>query len=415
MNLLLKNVQIIDPKSKHNGKQKDVLIRSGKIEKITNNINAKVKQIEIAGMCLSPGWFDLKANFCQPGYEFKEDLNSGISAAKAGGFVGAAQVPFLNPITSNRTQVEYLRKFGKTLHFDLKAIGSLSQNAEGKVISEMYDMHEGGAIAFSDYHQDVSSLLLKKALEYLKVFDGLLISMPIDHSIAGDAHVHEGIYSTTLGLKGIPSIAEEIRIKRDLDLLRYTNGKIHFSGISSAKGVSLIKAAKKQGLKVTADVYIHNLLLNDESIMSLDSNIKVFPPVQTEKDRKALIKGLKEGTLDTVCSDHSPVNIEAKDLEFEYADFGIAAIQWMFPLLNHLGLSPELITEKLAYGSKNILKTESTPIEEGNDALLSLFNPNAKTDFSKGKSKSKNCPYGEHEMRGKVLGVFVDGELTLNV
>ena len=417
MDLLLKAVKIIDPNSPFNGQRKDILIKKGKIEKIQNTISAKTKTIDAKNISASPGWFDLKVNFCEPGFEFKEDLKSGISAAKAGGFSAAAHVPSLNPVTSNRSQVEYLTKRAQLEAFELLPIGSLTANSEGKVISEMFDMYQGGAKAFSDFDKDLKSGILLKALEYVKSFNALIISMPLDHSLSNLSYVHEGIHSTALGLKGIPSIAEEIRIERDLNIVRYSQGKIHFSGISSKKGVDLIRKAKKEGLDVTADVYLHNLVFTDESILEFDSNKKIFPPARTEKDRKALLKGLKDGTIDAITSDHCPQNIEGKEIEFEYSEFGIAGIEFVFPLLLELGLSIETIVAKISINPRNIMQIDCPVIDKGQQANITLFN--SKEHFlltaEESKSKSKNNPYLNKELKGKVLGVVANNQLDLNL
>jgi len=415
MELLIKSVEIVDPQSPYNGKKKDILVKNGIIEKIASSINSRVKVVEAKDLSVSPGWFDLKVNFCEPGFEYKEDLKSGISAAKSGGFTGAAQSPYLKPITSNRSQVEYLRKCAEAHSFNLFPIGSLTQNAEGKVISEMYDMHLGGAVCFSDFDKEIESGILLKALQYAKPFKGIIISMPIDFSIAGSSYVHESAFSTSLGLKGCPTIAEEIRIKRDLDLLEYSDGQLHFSGVSSAKGVDLIKKAKKEGLKVSADVYLHNLVFNDETILEFDTNKKAFPPARSEKDRKALVKGLKDGTIDAICSNHQPENIENKNVEFEYASYGIAAIECMFPVLQSLDLEPELIIEKLAIGPRRILGINELKIDEGNKASLTLFQKNQsfKLEEEKIKSKSANNPFLNIELKGNVLGVITEDKFEL--
>ncbi|MEM7162960.1 MAG: dihydroorotase [Bacteroidota bacterium] len=417
MDLLIKNAKIVDPASQYNGKKKDLLIQNGKIQKISSKISSKVKQIEAKDLAVSPGWLDLKTNFCQPGFEHKEDLKSGIEAAKSGGFTGAAHTPFLNPITSTSSQVEFLINKSKDLNFSLYPLGSLSQNAEGKVISEMYDMHCNGARGFSDFHLNVNSGLMLKALEYTKAFKGLIISSPIDPSIAGKGQVHEGPTSASLGMKGIPVLAETLRIQRDLDLLKYSGGRMHFSGLSSKEGVALIKKAKKDKLNVSADVYVHNLILNEENVKDFDSNKKIYPPARGEADRKALIAGIKNGTIDAICSDHIPVNIEKKDLEYEYAEFGIGAIECVFPLLLSIDLDLELIVKKLSCFPREILNLNPLKIEEGFDANLTFFQPNAAFNLSaeKSKSKSKNNPYLNQEFRGRAFGVYCQQELVVNL
>lgn len=408
MDCIVKSALICDPTSGHNGKKKDIYVKNGIIEKIGVNLAFKAKTIDSDNLCISPGWFDLKVNFCDPGYEFKEDLESGIKAAIAGGFTGACHSPFLDPVVSTKSQVEYLRNKAKEHNFDLIPIGVLTEKGEGATISEMYDMYSAGALAFSDYHKEVSSGNLLKALQYTRPFNATIISQPTDASIAGESMVHEGVHSTKVGIKGIPGIAEEIRIKRDLDLAKYSGGKIHFSGISTKAGVDLIKKSKKDGIEVTCDVIIHNLYFNDETILEFDSNKKVYPPIRSEGDRNALIKGLKDGTIDAICSDHQPENIENKDVEFEYASYGIAGIETLFPVLNKLELKLDLIIEKISHNPRKIIGLPTLSIEEGNPANLTLFQKDKKfrLDRSQLKSKSKNNPYLEMDLVGKSIGVI---------
>lgn len=416
MDILLKSAHIVDPNSSHNGKKRDLLIKNGVIEKIASSISAKAKTIEANNLFVSPGWFDLKVNFCEPGYEFKEDIKSGIEAARSGGFVGAAHSPFLKPIISTRGQVEYLRSRANAFSFDLRPIGSLTHDAKGEVISEMFDMHQGGACAFSDLRNEVNSGIMLKALQYVTSFKGLIFSMPIDHSIAGNAFVHEGKNSASIGLKGIPDMAEEIRVKRDLELLAYSDSKLHFSGISSQKGVELIRKAKKRGANVTADVYLHNLVFNDDSILEFDSNKKIFPPARSENDRKALLKALSDDTIDAIVSDHSPENIERKEVEIEYASFGIAAIESLYSVLNEIGLDREMIIRKIALAPREILGLDPLTLEAGSCASLTLFQEGKEYKPTKEnrRSRSNNDPYLNKVYSSKVMGTVVGNNVFLN-
>ena len=412
MDYLIKSAIIRDPSSKFNNKKKDLFIKNGIIEKIGSDLTLKAKTIDAQDMSISPGWFDLKVNFCDPGFEFKEDLESGINAAIAGGFTGACHSPFVDPVVSTKGNVEYLRKRGVEKNFDLVPIGTLTENGEGKAISEMFDMYSAGALGFSDYHKDVSSGNMLKALHYTKPFDAVIISQPTDSSLATERMVHEGFFSTQLGLKGIPVIAEEIRIKRDLDLAKYSGSKVHFSGVTSEAGIDLIKKAKKEGIKVTCDVIVHHLYFNDESILEFDSNKKVYPPIRSESDRKALMRGLADGTIDAICSDHQPENIENKELEFEYASFGISGIETTFPVLMSLNLDLDVIVNALSHNPRRIMGLSPISIEEGSEANLTLFQENKEhlADRRTLRSKSKNNPYLGIELKGKVLGIINRGK-----
>lgn len=417
MDYLIKSVNICDPHSPHNGKILDVFIKGGKISKIGPNLNLKAKTIDADNLSVSPGWFDFKVNFCDPGFEYKEDLNSGINAAIAGGFTGACHSPFVEPVVSAKSQVEYLKKRSREKYFDLVPIGTLTEGGNGKTISEMYDMYAAGAKAFSDFHMDVTSGNMLKALHYTKPFNALIISQPTDNSIAAGHMVHEGIHSTRIGMKGVPGIAEEIRIKRDLDLANYSQNRIHFSAITSSAGVDLIRNAKKDGLQVSCDVIIHHLYFNDESILAFDSNKKVYPPFRSESDRQALLEGLKDGTIDLVCSDHQPENIENKELEFEYASYGISGIETVFPILIELGLEMDLIIQRMCHGPRKIVGLEPLTIEEGETANLTLFQKDKPFEFTKKsmKSKSKNNPFIGFKFKGKPIGVINHGKYLPSV
>jgi dihydroorotase len=302
--------------------------------------------------------------------------------------------------------VEYLFNRAKNNLVDVYPLGTISHKREGKDMAEMYDMFLSGAKAFTDGNRPVQDAgLMERALLYTQGFKALVFSYPEDTAIAGKAKVNEGEVSTSLGMKGIPSLAEELMIARDLYLAEYTGSKIHFSTISTARSVELIKQAKKKGLQVTCDVAAHHLVLTDNELQGFDSNYKVKPPLRTSKDVKALVAGLKDGTIDAIVSQHTPHEIEFKDVEFEMAEYGNIGLQTTFSLAIKAGLTIEMIVEKLAVNPRKILDIEVPVIAEGQKANLVVFDPNVEWEYNKANNQSKSCnsPFIGQNLKGKVL------------
>lgn len=415
MNILIKSSTIVDPSSEFNGKIADVLIEKGKITKIASSITSDVKQIDGKGKYLAPGFFDLHANLGEIGVETKEDFITGSAAAAAGGFTGLGMMPNTDPAVDSKSQVEYLKNRAKGLLVDIYPYGTISQKREGKDLAELFDMTNSGAIAFSDGNAPVQDAgLMERAMLYAKGFDALVISYPEDKSIAGKAKMNEGEMSTYLGMKGIPNIAEELMIVRDLYLAEYTDAKLHFTTISTAHAVELIKQAKKKGLKVTCDVAAHHLVLTEDALVDFDSNYKVKPPLRTKADVKALLKGLQDGVIDAVVSQHTPQEIEFKEVEFEIAAYGMIALQTVLPLLVKVGLKPEQIVEKLSIKSREILGLETPKISEGTQANMVLFDDSEWTyTVDKNYSKSGNSPFIGQNLKGKVWATINNGQIAL--
>ena len=293
-----------------------------------------------------------------------------------------------------------------------------SINCEGKELTEMIDLHTAGAVAFTDGINPIwHTNILLKSLLYVQKFNGLIINRPEDQMLTAFGNMNEGVVSTGLGMKGMPFIAEEVMIKRDLQLLEYAGGRIHFSMISSSGSVALIKQAKKNGLNVTADVGIHYLLFDESYLTSFDTNYKVNPPYRTEKDRKALIKAVKGGVIDAVVTDHQPHDEECKKLEFDLADFGITGLQTYYSqMLKVFGDETDSIIERTQLNAKSILGFNQQPIEEGTEACLTFFSPDVAWvfDAATNQSKSENSPFYDEEMKGSVIGIFNDNKLVLN-
>lgn len=406
MNLLIKSATIVDPNSSFNQQVVDILIKNGTITEIAKEINADVAVFDAKGKQLSPGFFDLNCNIGELGLETKENLQTGTAAAAAGGFTGIALMPNTQPPIHSKSEVEYLLNRAKGNLVDVYPLGSISHKREGKDLAEMYDMYLSGAKAFTDGNRPVQDAgLMERALLYTKGFEATVFSYPEDTAIAGKAKVNEGEMSTLLGMKGIPSLAEELMIARDLYLAEYTDSKIHFSTISTARSVELIRDAKKKGLKVTCDVAAHHLVLTDEALAGFDSLYKVKPPLRTSANVKALIKGLKDGTIDAIVSQHTPHEIEFKDVEFEVAEFGIIGFQTTLSLALKAGLDIDLIVQKLAINPRNILDVEVPAIAVEQKANLIVFDKDAEWVYSKenNRSKSYNSPYIGQTLKGQVL------------
>ncbi|MFD0793693.1 dihydroorotase family protein [Mucilaginibacter litoreus] len=406
MNLLVKSATIIDPQSPFNNQVADIFIKDGLISKIGPSLDEDADIVDAKGYNIAPGFFDLNCNIGELGLETKEDLQTGTAAAAAGGYTGIALMPNTQPPVHSKTEVEYLLNRSQKSLVDIYPLGTISQKREGKDLAEMFDMFKSGAKAFTDGNRPVQDAgLMERAMLYVQNFGAKVISYPEDTSIAGKAKVNEGIVSTMLGMKGIPALAEELMIARDLYLAEETGAAIHFTTISTKHAVELIREAKRKGLNVTCDVAAHNLVLTDEALMGFDSLYKVKPPLRTQKDADALIEGLKDGTIDAIVSQHTPQEIEFKDVEFEVAEYGMIAFQTTLALCLQAGLPAELLVEKLAVNPRKILNVDAAAITEGAVANLVVFSVNTNWDYTKDKnySKSYNSPFIGQNLKGKVL------------
>ncbi len=415
--LLIKNAIIIDSGSKLNGKKRDILIREGLIQSIKVNIDqAKAKVWDLSGACVSIGWMDIGTEVCDPGFEHREDLLSVSNAAAKGGYTAIACLPNTSPTVHSKSEVNYILNNTAGGLVDFLPIGAISKNCEGKDITEIYDMHHAGAVAFSDgKHTIQHSGVMMRALQYVKAFDGLIINHPSDETIAGSGQMHEGMVSTSLGMKGIAAISEELMVQRDLYLAEYADSRLHLLNVSSGRSIELIKLAQSKGQSVTASVPALNLIFDDEALSSFDANYKVLPPLRSKQDIKVLRKALKSGILDVITSNHTPLDKESKELEFPYADFGIIGLETTFALLNtHLidsTFNLEALISILANNPRKLLRTEVPKIEEGTSANLTVFDPDVvwTFDLKDIQSKSKNTPFVGTEFRGKVLGIVNNG------
>ena len=415
MKILFKNAKIIVPESNSHQKKRDVLVENGKISAIQASIQTEVdREISIKNLHLSEGWFDSSVSFGEPGFEERETLSNGLETAAKSGFTAIALNPSTFPVIDTGSNIAYLKGKASKKPVNLYPIGALSKNGKGLELAEIYDMSQAGAVAFGDYKKAIGNPnLLKIALQYAQGFKGLVLSYPQENKIVGEGQVNESVNSISLGLKGIPSLAEELQIARDLYLLEYTGGKLHIPTISTQKSVRLVKEAKKKGLDVTCSVAVHNLFFTDDKLAEYGSNYKVLPPLRTKKDVRALIKGLKEGTIDMVTSDHFPVNIEHKNVEFEHALYGTIGLETSFGALGSL-FDTETCVRLLTAGKKRF-SIENNEFSEGKKANFTLFVPGGNREFQESDilSTSKNSIFTGETLKGKTIGTFSNNQLTL--
>ncbi|NNF75389.1 MAG: dihydroorotase [Flavobacteriaceae bacterium] len=416
MNVLIKSAKIIDPKSDFNNEIRDILVENGVISKIAKRIPnpGRCKEIKLTDLHISQGWFDSSVSFGEPGFEERETIKNGLNTAARSGFTAVVVNSNTQPTAQTGSDIAFLLSRAEGHAVRLLPVGSLSINNQGESLAELFDMSQAGAVSFYDYQIALNDPnFMKVALQYASTFDGLVSSFPLDDKIARQGVVHEGVVSTMLGLSGIPSLAEELRVKRDLSLLEYTGGKLHIPTISTLGSVELIKDAKARRLDVSCSAAIHNLIFIDEHLKHFNSNFKVLPPLRSEIDRLALIDGLKDGTIDMVTSDHNPLDIESKKLEFEYAKFGTIGLESAFgALLNVFTLKT---TIKLLTRGRERFSVESTSMNIGNRIDATLFTPNTKVVFSKDQihSKSKNSIFLNKELSGHVYGIINQDQMVL--
>lgn len=416
MNLIIRNAKIIDAQSSFNNQIVDLYIEEGILQKIGVNLPnlAGVEELKLDNLHVSQGWFDSSVSFGEPGFEDCETIANGLHVAAKSGFTSIALQPNSSPIIDQQAGIHFVKTRSLGMATQLFPIGALTKGSEGVDLAELYDMKNAGAVAFGDYNKTIENAnLLKIGLQYVQDFDGLVIAFSQDSKIKGNGVANEGIVSTKLGLKGSPSLAEEIQISRNLFLLEYTGGKLHIPTISSAKSVQLIREAKAKGLQVTCSVAVHNLILTDEKLTGFDTRFKVNPPLRTEFDRKALIEGVLDHSIDLITTDHHPIAIEYKKMEFEGAKNGTIGLESAFGALSNV-LPLELIIQKLTSG-KSLFSIEETSINEGNKATITLFNPAITWAFKKESilSKSKNSAFLGTEMKGKVYGIFNQNQLVV--
>lgn len=407
MKTLLKAVTILDSSSPYHLKKQDILIENGVIKQIAPEILSTEEYKVISNCYVSQGWADSSVSFGEPGYEERETLNNGLQVASQSGFTQVMLNPTTHPISDTRSQISYLKKASEGSTTQIFPIGALTTQSQGVYLAELYDMQQAGAVAFGDYKRTISQAnLLKIALQYTQPFNGIVISFACDSSIMGKGVVNEHISATRLGLKGIPALAEEIIIARDLAVLEYAGGRLHIPTISTKKSLELITQAKEKGLDVSCSVATYNLHLTDDVLDNFNTNYKLLPPLRNLSQVEALQEGVKNGVIDMVTSDHFPLDIECKAKEFDLADFGTIGLENSFGiLLQHFSLEK---TIEMLTNAKKRFGLPSYSIKEGAKANITLFTIEGESIFTVNsiKSSSKNCAFLGEKMKGNILGVI---------
>lgn len=438
MQLLIRSAHIVDAASPFDGQVRDILVENGLIRQIGEAIavDATVRVIEADNLHVSSGWVDMRVSTQDPGYEHKEDLTSVCRAAAAGGFTDIAVLPNTQPVVDAKGTLGYVQRMAEGQPVSIHVIAAVTKKAAGEDFTEMLDLHHGGAVAFSDGNHPLQNPdLLLKTLQYLQPINGLLMNRPEETLLTKFGQMHEGIQSTLLGLKGIPAVAEELMIERDLRLLDYVTSEepsadglgttapgttppaLHFSTISTARSVDLIRQAKAKGKPVSCDVAAHQLVFDDSALADFDTNLKVNPPFRLPDDVAALWAGLADGTIDAIVSDHTPQDAESKNLEFDQAEFGVTGLETVFAstITHNRGLSLSQLIDKLATRPRHILRLPALRIAEGQPGSLTLFDPTGIWTYDRTLSKSKNSPFLGQTLTGRVIGTVHRGQFTPTV
>lgn len=418
--LLLKSGTIIDGENP-SPVPTDIMLVQGKIAELKPKIEVSVdfdgEIIDLQDHFIFPGFFDMHVHFREPGREDEETLLTGAQAAMAGGFTSVCTMPNTQPATDNREIIEFILDEMKGHLVSVYPIAAITRSQKGEELVEMAELVEAGAVAFSDDGKSVAnSLVLRRALEYARMFDVPIIEHCEDAALAEAGAMHEDFVSTNLGLPGIPSVAEDVVVARNIILAEYTRSKIHIAHISSKGAVELVRRAKERGIAVTAEATPHHFTLTDESVNSFDANFKMNPPLRSEAHVQAIIEGLKDGTIDAIATDHAPHSIEEKEVEFAVAPFGIIGLETAVGLIIHHLVKPGILTwnqvaEKLSMNPYRILGIPEPKIRNGELANLTIIDPETSwtVDKSKFKSRSRNTPFHGWELTGKVCGVINKG------
>lgn len=420
MSILLRQATIVDPSSPFHLQKADILVQQGVIKSIARELSQDADQvIDKKNLYVSPGWVDVFSHFPDPGYEYKETLETGSLAAASGGYTDVFLLPNTTPCIHNKAGVEYIVQRTKIHPVNLHPIAAITRDTEGKDLAEMYDMGISGAVAYSDGLNSLQSPgVMLKALQYVQAVSKTIIQLPDDKSVNPAGLMNEGVVSTQLGLPGRPAIAEELMISRDIELLKYTGSKLHITGISTRKSVELIKKAKDDGLDISCSVTPYHIFFTENDLKSYDTNLKVNPPLRSEDDRTALRKAILDGTVDCIASHHIPQDNDSKVVEFEYARLGMIGLQTAFALTRTS--IPELSIEKLvalfSSNARRIFNLNESKIDVNNFASLTLFEPDEQFSFEKtdNMSKSSNSPLFGKTLIGQPVGIINKEKLFLS-
>ena len=403
----------------------DLLIRDGKIAAVGTDLKAgDAPSFDATGKTISIGWMDMHVHLREPGFEYKETIATGCRAAAYGGFTAVACMPNTDPPIHTRDVVEFIIERAEATPVDVHPIACVSKYRKGESLSEMADLAEGGAVGFSDDGDPVQDTgLMRHALEYSRMLDKPIIGHEEDLPLGPKGHMHEGEVSTRLGLPGIPTISEEIMIGRDILLAEYTGGHVHVAHISTAGAVDQVRQAKKKGIRVTTEVCTHHFTLTDKAVedMEFDTHTKMHPPLRTAKDIEAIKEGLRDGTIDAICTDHAPHASFEKEVEYISAPFGILGLETAWGLTGREIIEPGVLTlaqavHKLTVAPREILRLDVPSFEPGSKANLTIFDATTRWTFTAAdiKSKSVNTPFVGHEMVGKAWAVYNKGQLVNN-
>ena len=414
--ILFKGGALLDPAT---GSQQvaDLLIRDGRIASIGADIAADgVPVYDCSGKFVSPGWMDMHVHFREPGYEHKETIETGCRAAAAGGFTAVACMPNTSPPIHTRDVVEFVIERAAATPVDVHPIACVSKGRKGETLTEMGDLVDGGAVAFSDDGSPVQHAgLMRRALEYSATLGKPIINHMEDLTLNGDGHMHEGAVATRLGVPGIPALAEEVMIARDILLAGFTGGHIHVAHISTAQGVELVRRAKAQGVRITAEVCAHHLALTDEAVEStgFSSDVKMHPPLRPAADVEALKEGLRDGSIDVLCTDHAPHAPFEKEVEFLAAPFGIIGLETAWGLIGRELVAPGILRVaeavwKITAAPRQILGLPVPVVAEGEAANLTIFDATTRWVFEPKhiRSKSRNTPFTGEELVGRPWAIY---------
>ncbi len=421
MDILIKNGRIIDPVQGID-KKGDILVEKGKISQIGGTIKKdKVETIDAKGKIVAPGFIDMHSHLREPGREDQETIDTGLRAAVKGGFTKVAAMPNTDPVCDSQAQVKFLlERAAEVKKAGLLPVGAITKGRNGEQLTEMEELKEAGCLSISDDGSSVDNAdLMRRAMEYASMVGLLVISHCEDRELAGDGVMHEGFWSTVLGMKPIPAEAESTIVERDIQLAEMTGARLHIAHVSTAKSVAIIRGAKKRGVQVTAEVTPHHLTLRDEDLKEFDANMKVNPPLRAAADVKALKEALKDGTIDAIATDHAPHLESEKEKEFDYAPFGMIGLETALPLAARLVEEKYLdwtgLVEKLSAAPARILGCPGGTLKKGEAADIVIIDPEQEWTYTKDKvvSRSSNSPFLGWKLKGAVTDTIVGGKIAV--
>lgn len=416
--ILFHGGEILDP-ARANSVRQNLVVIDGKIADLGDFDPESFSglKVSVAHKLITPGLIDMHVHLREPGYEYKETIATGCDAAMAGGFTAVACMPNTSPAIDKQEVVNFIHSRARNLLVDVLPVGAITKDRSGAEITEMGELVAAGVVAFSDDGSPVKNpLIMRRAMEYVSMFDKCLIEHCEDPDLAAGGAMNESFVSTTLGIPGMPTIAEDVMVARNIILAQYTGCRLHIAHISTAASVQLVRQAKQAGLPVTCEATPHHFILTDEALVNYDTNLKMNPPLRAEADRQAILQGLVDGTIDVIASDHAPHASDEKDVEFDTAPFGIIGLETTLGLVLSQLVTPGKLTlseaiAKLSLAPAKVLGIHYPGIQKGAPANFTIFDPRAKWKYNRNQthSKSSNTPFHGWQMTGKVSGVFNRG------